>query len=1020
MRRVLPQLALSRPVTVLMCFLALVVISSIAWTRIPLQMMPSGFEPGFLYVWVPYPDSSPQEIDEQLVRPIEEELGTIAGIDTIESHANQGDAGFELHFHGSVDMGEAYSSVVDRMERAMPRLPEDALDYGVFKFDMDDAPILWAGVSFADSLSDPHHVMTRIVQPRLERIPGVARVDIWGVPKFVVQIDYDRDKLYSHGVDLGSLQRRMRGDNLQMSGGRITEQGAHRHVRSIARIDNVNTLINYPVKDNLVLSDIATIQVGGLLSTDFNRIDGKEAASIAVKKESNANTVAVTEALLEALDELQADPRVRGSSFFAFFNQGELIADSLNTLTNTALLGALLAVLILYSFLREWRMTLLIALSIPFSILITIAALYVGGDSLNLLALMGLMLAVGLVVDNAIVVVETIYRKRAAGLEAVEAAIEGTAEVNLAIIMSTLTTVVVFVPLMLMGDENSFNFFLGALGRPVIYAVLGSLVVALIFAPLATKYMRQTEVKPDPRWLTWLSARYQRLLAWILNHRSDTGMALLGLILLTGFVAVPGVNCSGSDDGNLNEFAIRFSVPPQATVSERESILRVFESLLEEHREEWGIRVFRSRLSGDRSRGSLSVYLAEDGPMDRDDAMQAARKELPKNIPGVTGSIGWERGRNSSGNQFQIRITGEDLDTLRSLTNEVVRRVESLEQVLGAQVPEFDAQAPSEFQLHVDREAIVRYGLTAGDVGSTVSFAMRGSRLEPIRSGERELEVRSRISLEDRGSLDSLLDFGVWAPAVSRLVPVRAVTNTEAGTTPDGIYRTNRKTGLTVMVDMEEEATLEEMMPQIEASLEGMRFPYGYQWEKGDRFWEEMEEVESQQYALLLSVVFVFLIMGVLFESLAVPLAIITTVPMALMGSFWLLYVTDTGFDSMAGIGLVVLVGIIVNNGIVLIDLVTQLRARGMPIEEALLRAGERRIRPILMTAMTTISGLVPMALGASGIVGISYAPLGRTVIGGLAAGTVLTLLFVPFLYALIDDVRGGFSTWLRVIWRER
>ena len=273
MKRWLPIFALSRPVTVLMGFLALVVISAIAWTRIPLQMMPSGFEPGFLYVWVPYPDAAPQEVDEQIVRPVLEELSTVMGIESISSSAESGDAGFALNFHGSVDMGEAYSSVVDRMEQnPLPLLPDDAEDYGVFKFDTDDTPILWAGVSYSESMSDPYYMMTRVVKPRLERIPGVARVDTWGVPQWVVQIDFERDKMYSHAVDLGSLQRKMRQDNMQMSGGRITDQGSHRHIRSIARIANVETLENYPVKDNLVLSDIATITVGGLLSSSINRI----------------------------------------------------------------------------------------------------------------------------------------------------------------------------------------------------------------------------------------------------------------------------------------------------------------------------------------------------------------------------------------------------------------------------------------------------------------------------------------------------------------------------------------------------------------------------------------------------------------------------------------------------------------------------------------------------------------------------------------------------------------------------
>ena len=363
-------------------------------------------------------------------------------------------------------------------------------------------------------------------------------------------------------------------------------------------------------------------------------------------------------------------------------------------------------------------------------------------------------------------------------------------------------------------------------------------------------------------------------------------------------------------------------------------------------------------------------------------------------------------------------MIGEDIEILTSLSEEIVRRVETIDEVLGAQIPEFDARGPSEFRLKVDREATARYGLTAADVGGTVAFAMRGSR-RALRDGERELEVRTRISVADRGSLDSLLDFGIWAPAVTRLVPVRAVTNVEPGSTPDGIYRTDRQTGLTIAVDLEEDANLEEMMGKINAAVEDMRFPFGYELDQGSRYWEQQEQSSEQSYALLLSVVFVFLIMGVLFESIAVPLSIITTVPMALMGAFWLLYFTETDFDVMAGIGLVVLVGVIVNNGIVLVDQVTQFRMKGLTIEEALVNAGERRIRPIMMTAMTTISGLIPMAVGASSFVGISYAPLGRTVIGGLTAGTVLTLLFVPYLYALIDDVRSGFSTWLRVIWGE-
>jgi HAE1 family hydrophobic/amphiphilic exporter-1 len=1012
LRERLPALAWDRPVTVLMAFVACLVIGVVAYTRIPVQMMPNGFEPGWLWVWVPYPEASPMEVDERIVRPIEAQLGTVSGIKTLHSRASSGSAGFSIEFHQSIDMDEAYNTVVDRLERAMPDLPEDVERYGVYRYNPSDEPVVWAGVSLPEEVEDPYYVMTRVVQPVLERIPGVAALDVWGVPQRGVWIDYDKERTYAHGVDLGDLQRRMQSDNFQMSSGKLLDRGLVWHARSLSPVETVEDLARFPVKDDVVLADVADVSLRAAYSASINRINGKEAAAIAIRKESSANTVEVCNRVEQVFRELESDPRVEGASFFVFFSQGDLIEDSVDTLANSALTGGLFAIAILWVFLREWRMTLLIATSIPFSMLLTVGVLYFTGSTLNLLSMMGLMLAVGMVVDNAIVVVETIYRRRADGAAPRSAAVFGTAEVNLAILLSTLTTMVVFLPVILMSENAQLSFFMGVLGLPVVYALGASLLVALLFAPLATRYIGRAQIKEDARWLVWLSDRYARLLQRAVAYRTDSLMVLAAMGLLTTSIAMPGVKCSDSAEGNLNDFAVRFTVPPQADLYDRDEIVRRIEQVVEEHRDAWGIRVYRSRLGSDETRGQLWVYLQDDAPLERAEVMDLAREAMPDDLPGVDIDIGWEGGFEQGGaQQINLTVHGEDMATLQALAEEVARRARTVEGVMGATL-DVQNEGADEVRLVVDREAAARYGVSASQIGSLVSYAMRGSSLPDLREGEKEIPVTSRFSLEDRSDLDNILSFDVWSPALMRLIPVRTVTDVEFGKGPGTIRRKDRRTAAGITLDLVDGVTPFEVFPRLDAALEDMSFPRGYGWEKGEKFDMRAEEDAAMMLALLLSVTFVFLLIGILFESWILPLSIVTTIPMAMMGATWGLYLSGTPMDTMAGVGMVILVGVVVNNGIVLVDLITQLRREGMPREEAMVEAGRRRLRPILMTALTTICGLLPMALGSSSFIGIPYAPLGRTVISGLVASTLLTLLFVPFLYAMLDDLREGAVRW--------
>ncbi len=1016
MRDWLPRFAFDRPVTVLVGFVALLVLGLLAYARIPIQMMPEGFEPRFLWVRVPFPNATPAETDDLVVRPIEEQLSTISGLTKIDSRASSSFASFELEFAPSIPMSDAYADVVDRIERALPDLPADVERYWVFKFNPSDQPILWTGLTFPDDVEDPAGLLERVIQPRIERIQGVASIESWGVDERRLFIDYDREKMIARAVDIGDVQRKLNTDNFQSSGGRIEQDGEVRLVRSLARLTEPDELRQYPLRsDGLVLGDIAEISLRGVRSTDINRVEGRRAVALGVRKDSGANTVEVCEELNALLAELEADPKAKGVKFYTFFDQGKLIADSMNTLQSSALQGGLLSVLVLLVFLRELRMTLLISLAIPFSLLVTVAVMYLRGDTMNLVAMMGLMLAVGMVVDNAIVVVESIYARRVTSGSMREAAIEGTGEVGLAILASTATSMVVFLPVILMTEDADAAFFLGVLGLPVVWALGASLLVALVFAPLATRFVGGAGIKPDPAWLNAIQRHYSRLLRWTLARRADAGVGLLAATMLTAMVAIPGVKCVPGDGGGLNDFAIRFTVPRDANPDEREVVATAFETYVEAHREEWGVRVFRVQLNGSGTRGRAYIYLADDAPMSRDEVIEAARASLPRDLPGVTASVGWE-GEGADDRRMMLSVYGEDIEVLTGLGEEMARRARAIPGVLDASV-ELEEEGRDEIRLRPDREALERYGVSASTVGNTVAFAMRGSLIEPLIKGEDELKVETRVALEDRSEIASLLDFPIFSPSTLSLVPVRALTGQDFGRGPGSIERTDRRTSVHVAVDLDASIEKGDLAPEIQLALSDMSLPRGYSWDEGD--WSEDAAAESgaTMFALAMSVVFVFLLMGVLFESWVLPLAVLVTIPMAMAGSFWGLYLTGTNLDTMGGIGLVVLVGVVVNNGIVLVDLITQLRAEGTERDVAVMEACRRRLRPILMTAVTTIVGLIPMALGSSDFVGIPYAPLGRTVAGGLAAATALTLLFVPWTYVLLDDARtwaGRTLAWAR------
>jgi len=1009
--RALVRSSVQRPVTVLMAFLALCVLGTIALVRIPLQAMPDGFVLPNLWVGVDYGNATPQETEIQVTRPIEDQLSTLVGLSSMESTSDAGGSWFDLEFSRDVDMDDAYNDVVDRMERALADLPAEVTRYWIWRWNPADQPIVWAGAALPDGLEDPYWTLTQVIQKRIERVPGVGKVEAWGASPQRVAIDLKLDELVKDRVSIYGLMGMLAQDNFQLASGKLLDRGQVRYVRSLARWGGVEQLRALPVQPGVRLGHVADVAMRPFEVREIDHINGKPGSALAIYKESGANTVAVSDAVESAFRELEQDGRLMGAHFFTFFSQGDLIRRGLDSVRFSALTGGIFAVVILLVFLRELKVTVLIAACIPFSTLLTVTVLYFTGGSLNIISLMGLMLSVGMVVDNAIVVVESIYLHRQQGASPFRAAVEGTSEVGLAITMATLCHVVVFLPVILMTGDAELSFFMGALGLPVVFALLASLLVSLVFTPLTTTLLSTTSLREEAAWSRRLTGLYGRALAAVLRRRSDAGFGVFALLMLTLVIPVQGVRCESEAEGNLSDFTLRYTMPSSMSQDDKLAVVNTVEKFVDDNRDRWGVEVHRSRVDGGSTRGRTWVTLERDPPegaLDREEVLADAQDHLPQ-IPGVEISVGRseDQGDNSS---LGIALRGEDTETLRELGEEVRRRLVAIPGVLAVHA-DVESGGEQEVRLDVDRDASARSGLDSRRIGQTVAFALRGSTLSPLVTSDREIEVKAAFQDAEHTELNELLDLPVGTTS-GGVVPLRAVVHPQVAPGLGGIHREARQTAWPMTVELDPKAGSDAVRAAVGAVIGSMALPQGYSWDWGFRDRDRESDNQALLLAMTLSIVFVFVIMGVLFESFLLPMAILTTIPMAICGVYWTLHLTGTPLDVMGGIGLVVLVGVVVNNGIVLIDHVAQRRAAGLDRTEALIEAGQRRLRPILMTALTTIVGILPMAFGDDNLIGIPYAPLGRVVAGGMATGTLLTLFFLPYLYAVLDDMRASGRRW--------
>ncbi|MEE2659815.1 MAG: efflux RND transporter permease subunit [Candidatus Latescibacterota bacterium] len=1021
-KHLLPRLSVRRPVSVVVTLVALLVVGYIVYTRISIGLLPGGLDANWLGVSIGYPNASPLEVEQKIARKVEESISTIPGVKEISTRSNRGGWWASIRFRQGMDMSEAYAVLMDRMDRLKPELPDEVDRIWVRRWDPDDWPIMNMAAYLPEKVVDPQNLLETHLKPELQRIEGVGVVEIWGEMGKGVYVDVNQEKVRSHGIDLWQVGQALGQHNFTLPGGYVHEGGRKIYVRSMGRYASIEEIENLVIdtEHNLRLSDIAEVSLKPPTKEWFARLNRRESVGIEIKRTSDGNIADISSAVRDKLEELENRPHLLGIEFEIFWDQGVHVNESVDNLKATGIWGGLFAAVILYLFLRAVRMTVIITAAIPLSLLISVTAIYFTGWTLNVITMMGLMLSLGLVVDNAIVIVENIYRKRQEGMEPEKASIEGAGEVGLAVIMATLTTVVVFLPLILMNDDAGFSFFMLRLGMPVIVGLIASLFIALAVIPLAALRLPSGKERKEPRIIGWGRRIYERNLHWVLNHRVDA-VIIVALMMASIQIPLEAMKKTDRQEGQRNDVWLAFDMPSGQSLEQADKFIGSVEDTLMNHKREYNVKVLETWSRNDWGRVHIIHNEAEQnewyaaawenlclaaGWKDPEhlgyNEVVEDIKERVKLPPGTSMRVNW---RSDGGDDAAVSLNlyGDDTSILLGLSAEVERRLRTIPGLLSVQADVDRGQ--TELRVRLNRDQVRRYGFQPQTISGNINYALRGYDLTKYRTDDgREVGVFMRLEEADRQSMLQLRNLTFQSENGTE-VPLESLADIEVTRSLGGIRREDRQTLLKVTATATKEDS-KELFAHIDEAMIGFEMPRGYRWDKGARYERLEEQDQSQIFALVLSVTFVFLLMGVLFESFILPLSVIIAIPFAFLGVYWTLYLTDTTFDMLCAIGTVILVGVVVNNAIVLIDMANRMRTEGMTRFEALMAAGRHRFRPILMTTFTTIFGLVPMAVGNAKMIGMPYAPLGRTMMGGLLASTMLTLVIVPLFYTLFDDVR--------------
>ena len=1041
----LSKTIVNKPTTVLIIFVVLAALGFYTLSDLPLDLLPD-MELPYVVLMASYPGAGPEEVEKRVTRILESAISGVSGIEQVGSTSTSGSSIVYIQFLFGTNMDEAMNDVRASLDFVKRALPDEVTTPMIIKMDPNLMPIMYYSVSGNRSPEELRDFAEEIA-PKLEQIEGVAQASVSGGREKAIIVEIPRDRLQAYNLTISQVSQMIAAQNIQIAGGTITEEDINYTISTVgeyASIEDIkNTVISYKMAGggysatgmipgeltSVRLRDIADVYEGYKAQTSLHYLNGKPSVSIGLQKQSGKNSVqtarSVKAKMQEIIAEAPSDIRIDLT-----VDTTNIIERSISQVASSAIQGGLLAILILFVFLRSVRSTLIIGLTIPISLVITFGVMFFSGMTLNIMTLAGLALGIGMLVDNSIVVLENIYSYRDKGAKPKAAAILGSREMIMAITASTLTTICVFLPLIMYQKELGIigEVFKG-LSFTVVISLVCSLLVAVVLVPvLSSSYLKIGSSKEKKlkgllgkldagfeRFFSALEERYFRAIKIVLAHKRKTILAIIVLLGLS-IVFIPIIGFEFMPESASDSISVKAQLPVGTKLETTEAVLRQLEQVV--YREVQGIEHLTisvgsggllSMGSASSDSGTLTIGLPPlKNRIESEDEIKAILRRHFSDFPGVLLSIedSSMMSLGGGGSAVQIDIKCENLDKSRDTARRIQEAlVEEASHLVTEPSISLQDGLP-QVNIVLDRERMYNLGLNVYTVGQEIKANIAGMTASRYREAGKETDIVLMLSEKDKTQLGDLEQIFVTNASGVR-IPVSSFAKYEAGLSPIAINRNDQTRVVSVNMGLQKNLSITKVQREVEALVQ-KTIPYDpeIRIEYGGDYAALVKAIKQFIIIIIMAIILVFAVMASQFESLLDPFIVLFTMPLMIVGIVFVYALTGLTLNVMTAVGVLILVGIIVNNGIVLVDYTNLLRKRGLPLIEACAEAGRSRLRPILMTTLTTILGLVPMAF-FPGEGSEMVQPIGQTVLGGLSFGTLMTLFLMPVLYAIFNQMRG-------------
>lgn len=1009
------------PVTTAMIFLAFIILGGFAYTMVGLDLMPD-FEVPVISIITLYDGAGPKEVESRITEQIEDQVSTVQNVDEVMSMSMEGISIVSVKFNWGIDMAEASNDIRDKLDLVAKRLPEAAETPTLFKFDTSMIPIIVMGVTAEESWPKLDNIIDKKIVDPLKRVPGVATALVQGGKKRGILCQLIRERVEATGLSGRRIVETLRAQNLNNPGGHIRTGKMDYLIRTpeeFSSVDQIGEVVVANQPGIVKLKDVAEIVDGFLEKTDEFLINGKPAFGVIIQKQSGANSVSVSDSLRKVLPKIQ-ETLPNDVKMHLFFDTSDFIRNTINNLKSSVLFGGIGVFFVILFFLRDFRASVVVCITIPTSLIITFLLMYMKDYTLNQISLSSLAIAIGMVVDNAIVILDNIKRYLERGVNSRESAAWGASEMSGAVMASTMTTIAIFLPIMFTSGITEIMF--GQLANIVTMALIASFISAVMLTPMLSsrilKPATREQIKNKKKQtdiITRLESIYVPTLEYCLNNRLKVTAGLV-IMFIASFGAMQLVGTEFMPKQDQGRLIINIEAP---TGTRFEETGRICQMVLKTVEEQFGKDVeatvtryganrdgFAAAILGTGSGSNVGqVELRLTSKNERSETVSQMVERIRPHIEKIPGAIVRFDSSDPLANMlgagssdFLLHIYGYDLETAMNYTNAVVAKIENISGLKDIEVSQ--KLAKPELQVNIDRAKASDQGLNVADVATTVELYMSGDTSVKYRESGEEYDIEVRLRPEDRDKISDLAQLMIPTP-LGNHIRLENIAEIKQRTGPTEISRSDQERYIKVSAQVYGRDP-GSVVAEAEKLIRAIPVPPGFSWKFAGNEEERRESFFLMLQAAMLGMILVYMVMASQFESLLAPFIIFLSIPFGFMGATLMLAITGFRISVVSLLGFIILIGIAVNNGIVLVSYINILVQRGKPLHEALLEAGRSRLRPVLCTTITTIIGMSPMAL-STGEGSEVWVPLSLSVIGGLVVSTLMTLILMPILYSFFS-----------------